>query len=101
MLLTNTILLALAIQASASPIEPRQGFHGNTQNGLSGNCMDYTVIYARGTNEGGNVGLIGPSFFQALATKIRPQGLAVQGVDYTADVAGFRAGGDPAGSKEM
>lgn len=61
-----------------------------------------TVIFARGTTESGNVGtLVGPPFFSALATAIGSENLAVQGVEYAADIAGFLAGGDAAGSKKM
>ncbi|KFY75163.1 hypothetical protein V499_04862 [Pseudogymnoascus sp. VKM F-103] len=65
-------------------------------------CKAVTVIFARGTTESGNVGaLVGPPFFSALATAIGTENLAVQGVDYPADIAGFLAGGDAAGSKKM
>jgi cutinase len=65
-------------------------------------CKAVTVIFARGTTESGNVGtLTGPPFFSALATAIGTGNLAVQGVDYPANVAGFLAGGDAAGSKNM
>lgn len=65
-------------------------------------CKAVTVIFARGTTESGNVGtLVGPPFFSALVTSIGAENLAVQGVDYPADVAGFLAGGDAAGSKKM
>jgi cutinase len=61
-----------------------------------------TVIFARGTTETGNVGtLTGPPFFQALAREVGAGNLAVQGVDYPADVPGFLAGGDAGGSKTM
>jgi len=102
MFLSSAIILALASQALASPVRPRQSFTGDTENGLSGPCKAYTVIFARGTGETGNVGtLVGPPFFQALASRIGSGNLAVQGVDYPADVAGFLEGGDPAGSTTM
>lgn len=96
------ILLALAAPSLASPIQPRQSFTSDTENGLSGPCKSYTVIFARGTTEPGNVGtLAGPPFFQALASLVGAGNLAVQGVDYPATVAGFLEGGDPAGSATM
>ncbi|OIW27750.1 cutinase [Coniochaeta ligniaria NRRL 30616] len=102
MLLNSVILLALAHHAFASPIQPRQSFTGDTENGLSGPCKSYTVIFARGTTESGNVGTVaGPPFFQALASRVGNGNLAVQGVDYPADIAGFLAGGDATGSKTM
>jgi hypothetical protein len=65
-------------------------------------CKAVTVIFARGTAETGNVGAsAGPPFFSALATAIGATSLAVQGVDYPADIPGFLAGGDAAGSKTM
>jgi cutinase len=97
-----SILLLLASHSLASPIQPRQTFSGDTDNGLSGPCKAYTVIFARGTTETGNVGTVaGPPFFQALASRVGAGNLAVQGVSYPADIPGFLAGGDAAGSKTM
>ncbi|ORY11428.1 cutinase, partial [Clohesyomyces aquaticus] len=75
----------------------------STQNDLkNGECRAMTVIFARGTTEGGNMGtLTGPPFVQALGKMVGAENLAVQGVDYPADVAGFLAGGDADGSKLM
>ncbi|KAM0559349.1 hypothetical protein ACHAPJ_004373 [Fusarium lateritium] len=78
------------------------GFSGSTQNGLSGDCKDVTIIFARGTSEMGNVGSVaGPPFFQALAEKIGNDKLAVQGVEYSASAAGIAQMGDKAGSEKM
>ena len=78
------------------------GFSGSTQNGLSGDCKDVTIIFARGTSEMGNVGSVaGPPFFQALAEKIGNDKLAVQGVEYAASAAGIAQMGDKAGSEKM
>lgn len=61
-----------------------------------------TVIFARGTTETGNVGtLSGPPYFDALSKIVGVDNLAVQGVDYPADIPGFLAGGDANGSKAM
>lgn len=52
----------------------------------------------------GNVGsLTGPPFFAALSAAMgrNPNTLAVQGVDYPADIPGFLVGGSPQGSKTM
>lgn len=75
----------------------------STRNDLvSGACKALTVIFARGTTEAGNVGSIaGPPFFSALNSAIGAASVAVQGVDYPADVAGFLAGGDAAGSAKL
>ncbi|KAN0104468.1 Cutinase domain containing protein [Hyaloscypha variabilis] len=76
------------------------------QNGLLKNtsaCPSMSVIFARGTAEPGNVGILtGPPFFAAMAEYMNGTNqLAIQGVDYPADIAGFLAGGSPAGSAVM
>jgi len=95
-------LLLIGVVSSA-PAEKRQNLGGSTQNGLeNGGCKAVTVVFARGTTEGGNVGRVaGPPFFQALSKQVGAGNLAVQGVDYPANVAGFLAGGDAAGSRTM
>jgi cutinase len=108
--LSSAFLLVLAGSAFAAPIESRQAaaaatpatnLAGDTQNGLQGACKGTTVIFARGTTETGNVGtLAGPAFFQSLSAKVGGD-LAVQGVDYPADIPGFLAGGDANGSATM
>jgi len=46
--------------------------------------------------------LTGPAFFAAVAAYMNGTAkLAVQGVDYPADTAGFFAGGSPAGAVAM
>ncbi|KAH8597743.1 putative cutinase [Bisporella sp. PMI_857] len=74
-----------------------------TYNELSGSCKPYTIVFARGTTEPGNVGiLVGPPLFEALRDKLGSSNLAIQGVNkYDADIDGYLEGGDPAGSKEM
>lgn len=67
-------------------------------------CRAVTVIYARGTWEDGNVGSadeVGLETFNNLAALVGEDNLALQGVDYPADVAGFEQGGDPDGSLLM
>ena len=57
-------------------------------------CADVTVIFARGTTEPGNVGLVtGPPFFDALSEQLGNRSLAVQGVEYPATFAGFNLNG--------
>lgn len=56
-----------------------------TENDLTRNaaCADITVVFARGTTEPGNVGLVtGPPFFDALKEQLGGRSLAVQGVEY-------------------
>ncbi|OOQ88217.1 Cutinase [Penicillium brasilianum] len=74
-----------------------------TYNELGGTCTEWTVIFARGTAEPGNVGvLVGPPLFEALDDKFGASALTIQGVnDYSASVQGYLAGGDSNGSAEM
>lgn len=60
----------------------------STENGVKdGCCTDLTVVFARGTSEGGNVGTVaGPPMFSSLRTKLNNR-VAVQGVDYPASTA--------------
>lgn len=65
-------------------------------------CAEFTVIFARGTTESGNVGTsTGPLFFAALKQEVGEENVAVQGVDYPADIPGFLEGGSPDGSATM
>lgn len=65
-------------------------------------CPDVAVLFARGTAEPGNVGfLAGPPFVAALQHYFNGTRLAVQGLDYPAGAAGFRAGGSPEGAERM
>ncbi|KAL0933103.1 cutinase [Colletotrichum truncatum] len=68
------------------------------------NCPDVAILFARGTNEPGNVGfLTGPPFFDALKTYMNGTGsIAVQGVNnYPAIASGFFAGGSKNGASFM
>ena len=88
-----------------SPIGGGSGFGSSTQNGVTGagaTCKDVTLIFARGTSEPGNMGsVVGPPLAQALAQDVGSDGLAVQGVAYSASIQGAIEGGDPAGSTTM
>lgn len=65
-------------------------------------CAAMSVIFARGTTEAGNVGLLtGPPFFSALEQIMGKDNVAVQGVSYAADIDGFLQGGDDAGAEMM
>ncbi|EHK97646.1 alpha/beta-Hydrolase [Glarea lozoyensis ATCC 20868] len=74
-----------------------------TYNELGNTCKPYTVIFARGTTEPGNVGiLVGPPFLKALDMAAGAANVVVQGVNnYAADVQGYLAGGDAKGSADM
>lgn len=103
------------VQASPSPISARGSHAGllakrnytttyadQLVDGTA--CRDVTVIYARGTDQEGNIGEptdVGPEFLDDLAVLVGTNSLAAQGVNYSADVDGFEEGGDPAGSALM
>ncbi|OCK80869.1 carbohydrate esterase family 5 protein [Lepidopterella palustris CBS 459.81] len=94
----------LSLRAFATTHLASRALSDSTQNDLTNGspCKPVTIIFARGTTETGNVGtLAGPPFFQALGTQIGANNVAVQGVDYPADIPGFLAGGDAAGSQLM
>lgn len=100
--LARTLIFTLFSTVLASLARRQENFDGDTQDGLSQECKPVTIIFARGTTESGNVGtLVGPPFFKAVAEKVGADNLAVQGVDYPADVDGFVAGGDAGGSELM
>jgi len=74
-----------------------------TYNELGGSCKAYTVIFARGTAEPGNVGiLVGPPFFDALKSLVDSSAVTIQGVNnYDAGIDSYLEGGDPDGSAFM
>ncbi|KIJ33758.1 carbohydrate esterase family 5 protein [Sphaerobolus stellatus SS14] len=87
----STVLLAFALigQAVATPT-------------ARATCADVTVVFARGTTEAAPIGsIVGPPFKAALQSALGKKSLNFIGVTYAADVAGFEAGGDPAGSKTL
>lgn len=90
-----------------SPALSKRQFSGSTYNQLTDGsaCRPVSLIYARGTTQAGNVGEAGsegPTFFNALASRLGGTSrLAIQGVNYPADVLGFLAGGSAAGATTM
>ncbi|OAL53408.1 cutinase-domain-containing protein [Pyrenochaeta sp. DS3sAY3a] len=76
-----------------------------TQNDVTngGACKAMTVLFARGTTEAGNMGSIaGPPFVSAIGKMMGgAANVAVQGIEYPADIPGFLAGGDKGGSTLM
>ena len=97
--LSAAVPVAVPVESGPVILDLRQA-GSDTRNDLTNGspCKAVTIIFARGTTESGNVGTIaGPPFFSALGST----NVAVQGVDYPADVAGFLAGGDAAGSATM
>ena len=98
--------IALGEDAIEIPALRSRQYSGDTYNQLTDGtpCRAVTLIYARGTNQAGNVGdsaAVGPLFFNSLASKIGTSNLAVQGVTYSASIGGFLQGGDPTGSQTM
>ncbi|KAF1924392.1 carbohydrate esterase family 5 protein [Didymella exigua CBS 183.55] len=91
-------LLILAPIASAALTSSTQS---DVTNGSG--CKAMTVLFARGTTEIGNMGTVaGPPFVSAIGKMMGgAQNLAVQGIQYPADVPGFLAGGDARGSMLM
>ena len=71
----------------------------------SGTCKNYTFLFARGTTEPGNVGILtGPAVIDALKNQsaIGVDGLTVQGINnYTATINEYLAGGDEKGIYTM
>lgn len=91
--LTFALLPTLTIAALTS----------STQNDVTNGsgCKAMTVLFARGTTEGGNMGIIaGPPFVSAIGSMMGGN-VAVQGIEYPANIPGFLAGGDKAGSALM
>jgi hypothetical protein len=91
-----------ALDASAKILTPLQAGLAKaadvetTQNDIAQNvpCADMTLIFARGTTEPGNVGLVaGPPFIDALNEQKGASTLSVQGVEYPASFAGFNRNG--------
>ncbi|PBP16837.1 alpha/beta-Hydrolase [Diplocarpon rosae] len=98
---TASMLLCISLSyAYPLPLD-RRGLDADTQDDvLNGVCKSHTVIFARGTHAPGNVGdTAGRPFFQAIASLVGAEDLAVQGVNYKAGVWGFLQGGDPQGSE--
>ena len=82
---------------SATPTSPpssggRSAYtSGSTASDIDNNtgCTALTVIFARGTSEGGNIGSIaGPPMFRQLLSDLGASSLTLQGVNYPANSAG-------------
>ncbi|KAK3704856.1 hypothetical protein LTR37_013547 [Vermiconidia calcicola] len=74
---------------------------GSTANDVSdrNGCTPLTVIFARGTSEGGNIGSVaGPPMFQELLSDLGTSGVSLQGVPYPANSAGNANCGAAGGS---
>ncbi|MCJ1387857.1 hypothetical protein MMC18_000700 [Xylographa bjoerkii] len=103
----TSILLSFLITVSGLPVDTstvltktieKRELYGDTSNELA-NCAAVTLIFARGTLEPGNIGLLaGPPFFDVLSAELGGGNLGVQGVPYGATILGYLEQGDPAGS---
>jgi hypothetical protein len=111
---TTTASAAVTITPGATGIPASQAnpagctnidLAGETRNDITSGlpCKNFTLIFARGTFENGNIGgLVGPPFVEALVSMLGSAQVAIQGVNnYPADVAGFLAGGSATGSADM
>jgi cutinase len=75
---------------------------GYTENGVVDKncCTEMTVIFARGTGEPGNCGVVsGPPMFKAIRSKLGNDRVTIQGVDYAASAAGNVNQGADGGKK--
>lgn len=79
-------LLALASAALATPIETRQSRVGSSASEFTdGGCRDVIMIFARGSGEVGNLGVVvGPPTGNGLKDRFGADRVAVQGVPYAA-----------------
>ncbi len=95
-----TLLLTLAATATAAPqftwpwggggSSGGSGSTTNTANDITNKapCKALTVIFARGTNERGNIGsVIGPPLRSALQARLGADKVNYQGVPYAASAA--------------
>jgi len=104
---TLSFLLSLAALAAANPVEVRQlrGRVGTTATEFSdGGCRDIIMLFARGSTEVGNMGVIcGPPTANGLKSNFGANAVAVEGIEYGARVATnlLPGGADPAGIREM
>ncbi|PSR73534.1 cutinase-domain-containing protein [Coniella lustricola] len=112
-LISELFPASIALSASATLIEAEDTLladalgYTTTYNQLTSSgatCGDVTLIFARGTDEPGNVGaLVGPEFYAALqtavgaATTVRFQGVN----DYAASVTEYLEGGSTEGATNM
>lgn len=95
--------LSAAFSGTTTPTPILLARATTTENGLTTDpCKALTLIYARGTNEDGNVGtVVGPSLIADLRSSLGTDKVTAQGVDYAANVLGYLLGGDPDGTSEM
>ena len=88
MMLSSLLLCFSCSLVAAAPTLLLERADAGTANDVTNNvkpCRTYSVIFARGTNEGGNIGsIVGPPLLSALQAKLGNNGVAFQGVPYPA-----------------
>ncbi|ESZ98831.1 cutinase precursor [Sclerotinia borealis F-4128] len=95
-------LLLLPLTVLAAPLLEGNNETRKVKAAASTACAPMMVIFARGTTETGTLGTVaGPPLVAALGIAVGANNMAVQGVPYPANIPGFLAGGDAAGSKTM
>ena len=104
----NPVPSATAPSASeiASAVAGCQGVSpiGVTRNDIvDGICKPFTLLFARGTTESGNIGnIVGPPFVLALQKAFGANNVAVQGVNnYPATTTDYCTGGSLSGSQNL
>jgi cutinase len=87
--MTRYILSILSLLSIAAA----QGAGRTATDVAKGVCKPMTLIFARGTSEQGNMGtIVGPPLANAMIALMGADQVAVQGVDYPANVAGAISG---------
>lgn len=92
------------IEAAGSALAVALGYMTTYEQLSNGQCGDVTLIFARGTDEPGNVGaLVGPEFYAALEAAVGTgTSVVFQGVDdYDATVTEYLEGGSTTGAADM
>ena len=93
----DSIFALLASTAIAAPLATPQSttsFGGSTKSDVqNGVCKPITLLFARGTSEGGNIGSsVGPPLERQLESTFGVAKIATQGVNYPADFQGATSG---------
>lgn len=109
--ITSLFPVNVTLEAAASVIEAADtalatalGYMTTYEQLSNGQCGDVTLIFARGTDEPGNVGaLVGPEFYAALEGAVGSgTSVVFQGVDdYDATVTEYLEGGSTTGAADM
>jgi hypothetical protein len=95
-------LLALTSALVPLPVEERQAVQVTRDDLVTGDCKGVTVIFGRGSGQPGNVGsIVGPPFFDAIASRLGTSNVAIQGVDYPASYEEAAAGGSKEGAANL